>query len=135
MNKYELIIEKAKEARKNAYAPYSDFQVGAAALLKDGTYILGCNVENISYGLCNCAERTCLFSLVAQGYDPKDVELFCIIGSTKNPISPCGACRQVMNELLRPETEVVLANMVGDYKVFNNSDLLPYTFEEIEHVE
>ncbi len=135
MNKYELIIEKAKEARSHAYAPYSNFQVGAAALLKDGSYVLGCNVENISYGLTNCAERTCLFSLVAQGYDSKDVELFCIIGSTKAPISPCGACRQVMNELLPRDCEVVLANMLGEYKVFNNSDLLPYTFEEIEHVE
>lgn len=134
-NKILDLINKAKEARERAYVPYSKFKVGAVALLKDGTYVLGCNVENVSYGLTNCAERTCLFSLIAQGYNPKDVEMFCVIGSTSNPISPCGACRQVMDELLNPNAVVVLANLKGDYKTYKVSELLPYTFKEIEHAE
>lgn len=129
------LIAKAKEARLKAYAPYSKFLVGAAALMNDGSYVLGCNVENVSYGLSNCAERTCLFSMIAQGLSPKDVKMFCIIGSTNEPISPCGACRQVMDELLLPETPVILANLNGDYKTYLVKDLLPYQFKEIEHAE
>ena len=73
MMNVNTLIEKAIEARSKSYSPYSKFKVGAAILLKNGDYILGCNVENASYRLCNCAERTSLFSLIAQGYNPKDV--------------------------------------------------------------
>ena len=95
----ELIL-KAKEAREASYSPYSKFKVGAAILMKDGTYILGCNVENSSYGLSICAERNALFQMVARGYKKTDAVAMCIIGQTDTPISPCGACRQVMEELL-----------------------------------
>ena len=103
------IIEKAIEGRSKSYSPYSHFKVGAAVLLKNGEYIMGCNVENISYGLTICAERNTLFQLVSAGYTKEDVEAFCIVGDTTNPISPCGACRQVMAELLDMNTPVVLA--------------------------
>ena len=126
------IIEKAIEGRSKSYSPYSKFKVGASILLKNGEYIMGCNVENISYGLTICAERNALFQLVSAGYTKEDVEAFCVVGDTTNPISPCGACRQVMAELLEMNTPVVLANCKNDYKLTTVKELLPYCFEEIE---
>ena len=127
----KMLIEKAKEARQKAYAPYSNFYVGASILLKNGEYILGCNVENASYGLCNCAERTALFTMIAEGYNKDDVVAMCIIGDTDLPISPCGACRQVMLELLNSETKIVMANIKGDFKEINMHELLPYSFKDL----
>ena len=124
------LVEMAKKGREKAYTPYSNFKVGAAIELKNGEYILGCNVENASYGLCNCAERTALFKMISEGYTKDDVVAFSIVGDTTDPISPCGACRQVMSELLNPETPVVLANLEGKTKKFTVKDLLPYGFDD-----
>lgn len=124
----EKLIEEAKKARENAYVPYSHFKVGAAILLKNGKYITGCNVENASYGLCNCAERTAMFKMISEGYTKDDVEAMCVIGDTPTPISPCGACRQVMSELLPIKTVVYLANLKGDVKPMTVAELLPYDF-------
>ena len=125
----ELIL-KAKEAREASYSPYSKFKVGAAILMKDGTYILGCNVENSSYGLSICAERNALFQMVARGYKKTDAVAMCIIGQTDTPISPCGACRQVMEELLPKDCKIVLANLKNDVKEMTIEELLPYSFSE-----
>lgn len=124
------LIEMAKKGREKAYAPYSHFKVGAAILLKNGEYILGCNVENASYGLCNCAERTALFKMVSEGFSKEDVEAFSIVGDTEDAISPCGACRQVMLELLKPDTPVYLANLNGKIRKFSVSELMPYAFTD-----
>lgn len=124
------LIEMAKKGREKAYAPYSHFKVGAAILLKNGEYILGCNVENASYGLCNCAERTALFKMVSEGFSKEDVEAFSIVGDTEDAISPCGACRQVMLELLKPDTPVYLANLKGKIRKFSVSELMPYAFTD-----
>lgn len=124
------LIEMAKKGRENAYTPYSHFKVGAAILLKNGEYILGCNVENASYGLCNCAERTALFKMVSEGFSKEDVEAFSIVGDTDDAISPCGACRQVMLELLKPDTPVYLANLKGKIRKFSVSELMPYAFTD-----
>lgn len=124
------LVEMAKKGREKAYTPYSNFKVGAAIELKNGEYILGCNVENASYGLCNCAERTALFKMISEGYTKDDVVAFSIVGDTADPISPCGACRQVMSELLNPDTPVVLANLNGKTKKFTVKDLLPYGFDD-----
>lgn len=126
----EKLIDKAKEAREYAYAPYSKFKVGAAILLKNGEYILGCNIENASYGLANCAERTALFKMISYGYNKDDCVVMCIIGNTDLPISPCGACRQVMIELLNPDCPIILANLDNKYAIYKNSDLLPLSFTE-----
>lgn len=134
MNNYKDIIDAAIKARSNAYAPYSNFLVGAAAKFEDGSIVLGCNVENISYGLSNCAERSCLFSCISQGYDTKKIVEFCIVGSTEDPISPCGACRQVMFELLDPNTTIILSNLKGQFSTHTVKELLPLSFKEIEHV-
>ena len=125
----ELIL-KAKEAREASYSPYSKFKVGAAILMKDGTYILGCNVENSSYGLSICAERNALFQMVAKGYKKGDALAMCIIGQTDTPISPCGACRQVMEELLSRDCKIILANLKNDVKEMTIDELLPYSFSE-----
>lgn len=126
------LIEKAIEGRKNAYVPYSNFMVGAAVLLKDGTIITGCNVENASYGLSMCAERNTLFKMVSMGYRKEDTVAMAVVGDTEDPISPCGACRQVMVELLNPNAKIYLANLHGKVKEMTLEELLPYSFKEIE---
>jgi len=123
------LYEAAMEAFNNSYSPYSHFRVGASVLLKNGKIINGCNVENASYGLSNCAERTALFNVYSQGYKKGDIDKILIVGNTKSPISPCGACRQVMNELMNKDCEVILTNLQNDVKVVKVGDLLPYSFD------
>ncbi len=123
----ELITE-ARLAREAAYAPYSRFQVGAALLTRDGRVFRGCNVENASYGLCNCAERTAFFAGVAAGVPPLGFARLAVIGDTPKPISPCGACRQVMIELGGPQLAVLLANLAGERQITSAAALLPGAF-------
>jgi cytidine deaminase len=127
MNQEEL-IQEAAAARQKAYAPYSNFLVGAAVLTHDGLVFHGCNVENASYGLCNCAERTALFSAIAAGCKPGDFAAMAVIGDTDGPIAPCGACRQVMIELGTPALQVILANLKQDVQVTTAGALLPGAF-------
>jgi cytidine deaminase len=125
---HEQLIDAARKARERAYAPYSRFQVGAALETKDGAVFHGCNVENASYGLCNCAERTAFFAAIAAGYRPGQFKTLAVIGQTDGPIAPCGACRQVMIELGSPGLEVVLSNLAGDVQVTSAAALLPDAF-------
>jgi cytidine deaminase len=125
---HQALIDAAKAAREKAYAPYSRFKVGAALYTKDGKIFHGCNVENASYGLCNCAERTALFAAIAAGYRRGDFATLAVVGETEGPIAPCGACRQVIIELGTPALEVVLANMKGDVRVTSADALLPEAF-------
>jgi cytidine deaminase len=127
MNHAELIAE-AVVARRSAYAPYSRFQVGAALLCRDGRVFHGCNVENASYGLCNCAERTAFFNAVAAGCRPGDFSAVAVVGDTDGPIAPCGACRQVMLELGGAALQVVLANLKGDIALSTAAEQLPGAF-------
>jgi cytidine deaminase len=122
------LIELARKAREQAYAPYSRFLVGAALQTRDGRQFLGCNVENASYGLCNCAERTALFAAVADGCRPGDFVRLAVIGDTEGPISPCGACRQVMAELCDQDMPVLLANLHGSAQETTVKALLPGSF-------
>jgi len=124
----DVLLNLARQARENAYAPYSRFLVGAALVTRDGRYFSGCNVENASYGLCNCAERTALFSAVAAGCQPGDFAAIAVIGDTTEPISPCGACRQVMYELCNDATPVWLGNLAGAVKETTVQALLPGSF-------
>ncbi len=123
------LIEAATVSRLNAYAPYSRFQVGAAVLTRDGRIFGGCNVENASYGLCHCAERTALMSAVAAGCRRGDFAGLAVIGDTAGPISPCGACRQVIHELGGRDLPVVLTNLQGAVERTTASALLPGAFE------
>jgi cytidine deaminase len=123
-----LIIEKALEARKLSYSKYSNFAVGCAIKLKSGEFILGTNIENASYGLTMCAERTALFSLISQGYKPSDIVEIAIVGDTPNPISPCGSCRQVFAEFIDFSVPIYLSNLKQEIKKTNLKELLPYSF-------
>ncbi|MBC3934719.1 cytidine deaminase [Undibacterium sp. CY7W] len=122
------LIALANQAREKAYAPYSRFLVGAALLTKDGKVFQGCNVENASYGLCNCAERTALFSAIAAGYRPREFAKIAVTGNTEAPIAPCGACRQVLLELGGPELDIILTNLKGDIKTTTAGAQLPDAF-------
>jgi cytidine deaminase len=126
---FDLLLAAARSARELAYAPYSHFLVGAAVLTKDGRQFGGCNVENAAYGLCNCAERTALFSAVAAGYRPGDFAAIAVIGDCSGPISPCGACRQVMAELCDDDTPVMLANLHEERQQTTVAALLPGSFK------
>lgn len=121
-------IDQALIARSKAYTPYSNFKVGAAIELKNGLFIHGANIENASFGLSNCAERSALFSLYSQGYKKEDIVSITIIANDHGPVSPCGACRQVMHELLPKNTKIILANTKGDQLETTPDDLLPYAF-------
>ncbi len=116
------LIAKAIESAARAYAPYSKFHVGAALVARDGRVFLGCNVENISYGLTICAERNAVFAAVAAGV--RDFAKIVIVTDTAEPASPCGACRQVLAEF-NPDLEIVLANFHGQSLQFRLSELLP----------
>lgn len=124
MSEKEL-IEKAIEAMRRAYAPYSNFKVGAALLTKSGKVFVGCNVENASFGLSVCAERVAMFTAVAAG--ETQFEKLVVVANTSSPVSPCGACRQVMSEF--GDFEVILANTNGDTMKTRVSELLPYAFK------
>ncbi|ARK29334.1 cytidine deaminase [Halalkalibacter krulwichiae] len=122
----EQLIEEAKKAREQAYVPYSKFPVGAALLMEDGTVYLGANIENASYGLTNCAERTALFKAYSEGN--RKVKMVAVVAGTDRPVPPCGACRQVMVELCGADTNVILTNLKGDIEEMTVADLLPGAF-------
>ena len=126
----EELIKAAMEAKEHAYAPYSHFRVGAALLTKSGKVYQGCNIENASFGLTNCGERTAIFKAVSEGH--LDLEEIAIYGETANPISPCGACRQVMTEFFEPSAKVTLIAKDGRTVEMTVEDLLPYSFKELE---
>jgi cytidine deaminase len=125
------LLDQARRARELAYAPYSRFQVGAALQTKNGRVFPGCNVENAAYGLCNCAERTALFSAIAAGYKPGDFSAMAIIANTPEPVTPCGSCRQVLAELCTGDMPVLLANTAGDTRQTTVEALLPDGFRLI----
>ncbi|AZU64251.1 cytidine deaminase [Neobacillus mesonae] len=120
------LVNQAIEARKKAYTPYSNFQVGAAVLTKNNHVFCGCNIENASFGLTNCAERTAIFKAVSEG--DQEIEAIVVVGDTEGPISPCGACRQVMAEFCDQDTKVILANLNGAIKETTIAELLPGFF-------
>lgn len=131
-NEVQSLVEAARAAREFAYAPYSGFKVGAAALARDGRVFAGCNVENASYGLCNCAERTALFAGVAAGCRPGDFTHIAVVADTPGPVSPCGACRQVMLEMGGPMFIVLQANLRGNLAQSTVAELLPGGFTLVE---
>ena len=128
----ELEIQKlmdcAIKARENAYSPYSHFAVGAALLCEDGTLYEGCNIENASYGLTNCAERTAIFKAVSEGHTK--FKALAVVADTEGPCAPCGACRQVMAEFKIPL--IIIGNLMGNIKIVTMEELLPFSFSECD---
>lgn len=128
----ELEIQKlmdcAIKVRENAYSPYSHFAVGAALLCEDGTLYEGCNIENASYGLTNCAERTAIFKAVSEGHIK--FKALAVVADTEGPCAPCGACRQVMAEFKIPL--IIMGNLMGNIKIVTIEELLPFSFSECD---
>lgn len=122
---YKQLLLQAHDAKDNAYSPYSGFNVGATIFTKDGKTIDGCNVENAAYGSTMCAERVAIYKAVSMGYKPGDFEAIAIASSGKN-FSPCGSCRQVINEF--GEDIKIIFEWNEEIVVDSLKNLLPYNF-------
>ena len=129
----ERLIEEAMKAREMAYAPYSEFRVGAALLDGDGTIYSGCNIENASYGACNCAERIAIFKAVSEGAG--DFRAIAIVGGKDKNVTefcpPCGICRQVMSEFCDADTFKVILFDGIETRSYLLGDLLPHAFDSL----
>ena len=122
------LIEAAWEARSRAKSKYSNFKVGAALLCSDGSIITGCNIESSSYGLTICAERCALFKALSEGYDKGEFRKMVVVTDTGEPISPCGACRQVLWEWA-PEMEILCIGRDGKSRRAFIKELFPFPFD------
>ncbi len=122
----EQLLNAAKAAKDRAYAPYSHFHVGAAIRTSSGKIFSGCNVENTSYGLTNCAERTAIFKMVSEG--EQQIAEILVIGDTPEFLPPCGACRQVIAEFSSQETPVYMCNQQGTWQKTTVGELIPFAF-------
>jgi len=123
---YRILADQAKEAKELSYSPYSKFRVGAALLTHDGKVYKGANVENASYGLTMCAERTAAFTAKLAGEN--NFSAIAIASDSEDFIPPCGACRQVLLELCGKELDVIITNGNGEQKIFKIKDLIPFSF-------
>lgn len=124
----DILIEKARQARECAYAPYSGFKVGAAILASNGEIYTGCNVENASYGLTSCAERNAVFKAVCAG--EREFKRLAVVTDLAEPAAPCGACRQVLAEFDLDLT-VIMANTQGEKRITTVRELLPQAFTPV----
>ncbi|CCU80450.1 Cytidine deaminase [Halanaerobium saccharolyticum subsp. saccharolyticum DSM 6643] len=124
----EKMFEKAKKAQKNAYVPYSEFPLGAAVLTEDGSIYTGVNIENASFSLTNCAERSAIFTAVSKG--KRKIKALLLVSSTKNPVPPCGACRQVIQEFADGEIEIIMMTEDGKEVTMTSTELLPGAFSK-----
>ena len=123
------LLEKAKEASENAYAPYSKFYVGACALYDTGNFYTGCNVENASYGLSLCAERNAISNAIVSGEKGKLIKV-AIYSKNRTICMPCGACRQWMAEFKKDKNlQIILESEDEQCAIFTIDELLPYGFE------
>lgn len=119
-------VDKAIQVRENAYTPYSHFKVGALVIDEHGNETSGANIENGSYGLSNCAERSAIFAAASNGM--RRIKLIVVVADTTGPVSPCGACRQVIKEFAGDDTLIILSNLKKEYRIMSMEELLPYGF-------
>ena len=127
----QKLIDRAIVARERTYSPYSHFGVGAVLLCEDGVIYEGCNIENASYGLTNCAERTAIFKAVSEGRTK--FKALAVVADTEGPCAPCGACRQVMGEFNIPI--IIMGNLKGDIEVVSTEALLPFSFSSTDVID
>lgn len=125
----DKLIALARAAQENAYVPYSRFPVGAAILSEDGDIFTGCNIENISYGLANCGERTAIFKMMSEKGPTAKIKAIAVSTKTDMPCTPCGACRQVIQEFSTAETIIIYKGPKG-YTSVSMAELLPGAFTE-----
>lgn len=128
----EMLVKEARKIKEKAYVPYSHFHVGAAILYKDGTVITGVNVENVSFGATNCAERTALFTGVTRGYSKEDIVAIGVAGDTEGFLPPCSICRQVLVELCQLDTPVYLTNSKNELLETTVEKLVPLAFSTMD---
>src|SRR5690625_952111 len=126
-NDRDFLLKIAQNVRKNAHTPYSHFPVGASLLTADGHIYTGCNVENAAYSVTCCAERIAIFKAVSEGQT--HFNQMPVVADTKRPISPCGACRQVMAEFFTKNTTIYLGNLNYELLAVTMADLLPSAFK------
>ncbi len=119
------LIEQARSAREKAYAPYSNFKVGAALLTRDGRVFTGCNIENAAYGDAICAEKVAIIKAISEG--SCDFSELVVVADSKEPSSPCGSCRQILFEF-NPDLLVTMVNLEGDTMAMTVKELMPYGF-------
>lgn len=124
---YNDILEKAFLAMENAYAPYSNYYVGACVKTVDGKYFIGANIENAAYGPSICGERNAIFAAYSNGYRKDEIESIAIVTSGDRIGTPCGVCRQVLSELISKDTPIVLSNK-KEVKIMTIDELLPFSF-------
>ncbi|MCB0731914.1 MAG: cytidine deaminase [Ignavibacteriae bacterium] len=125
---YSELIQIARKVKKNSYSPYSKFRVGAVLVTNEGNLYSGVNVENSSYGLTNCAERTAVFSAVSEG--ERNFKTIVLVSDAEDFIPPCGACRQVLMEVCGKDLEVVMSNSDNEIRILKLEDLLPLSFNK-----
>ena len=123
---FKLLMDNAKEAAKNSYSPFSRFAVGAAVITPNGNIYRGCNVENSSFGLTNCAERTAIFKAVSEG--EREILAVAIYSPNTDSCYPCGACRQVLYEFQGDEEIFVVTENLGELEIQKLSYFLPCGF-------
>ena len=123
------LIDLAVKTSENAYVPYSHFPIGAVLVTDEGKIYTGVNIENASFGLTNCGERTAIFKAVSEG--ERSFKELIIYGQTEKPVSPCGACRQVMTEFFEPDLPVTLVAKDKSTVVMTVKELLPYSFTDL----
>jgi cytidine deaminase len=127
--KQEELVKIAIEAKDKAYAPYSNFRVGAALLTEGGKVFTGVNVENASYGATCCAERTAVFKAISEGH--REIKAVAIASDSEHFTYPCGICRQVLAEFGKNDMLVLCSNPKGEFKSYRLEELLPEAFREV----
>ncbi|XJS10035.1 cytidine deaminase [Aerococcaceae bacterium WGS1372] len=131
-NEIKQLIEEAHKIKPNSYSPYSGFRVGAAIKMNDGKIFTGVNVENVSFGATNCAERSAIFTAISEGYAPKTIEAIAVSGDTDDYLPPCSICRQVFVEFCNPETPVFLTRKDGGIYESSVEQLVPFAFSTMD---
>lgn len=131
-NQIEVLMGHAREAMGRAYCPYSQFPVGCAILTEDGKVFTGVNIENVSFGATNCAERSAIFTAVSEGYRPGFIQAIAVAGDTDSYLSPCSICRQVIVEMAHPNTPVYLTRKDQSILETTVSELVPFAFDSME---
>ncbi len=122
------LVKLSIEAREKAYVPYSNFKVGAAVEMEDGSIYTGCNIENASYGAANCAERTAIFKAVSEGH--RVIKRIAVVGDMSAFTSPCGICRQVIAEFASDDIEIIIVKNQDEYQVKTLEEILPGAFRK-----
>lgn len=131
-NDIYLLMQKAHEVKENSYSPYSNFRVGAAIKMDDDNIFTGANIENVSFGATNCAERSAIFTALSAGYQRKTIKAIAVAGDTEDFLPPCSICRQVMVEFCEPDTPVYLTREDQSILTTSVKELVPFAFETMD---